>query len=48
MRKKDSIYKWDEMEKNTFANIKQAFTDALELLSLDYGRYFLLYTLTYD
>jgi hypothetical protein len=48
MIKKDIQLKWTPMKKGSFENIKVSIATAPYLRSLDFSRYFLLYTFTYD
>jgi len=48
MIKKDAIYKWDKMEKDAFAHIRQAIAEAPTLYNPKFNKDFMLYTITYD
>lgn len=48
MVNKDAIYKWDKREKETFSRINKAIVEAPALYSLDFRKYFLLYTFASD
>lgn len=48
MIKSDIVYKWDKMVKDVFTYIKQEIAEARALQSLDFSKYFFLYTFTYD
>jgi len=48
MIKKDVFYKWDQRDKYSFAQIKQANLDSPTLYSPDFGKDFLLYTFSSD
>lgn len=40
MIKKDAIYKWDKMEKDAFAHIKQSIEKPTTLYNLDFSKDF--------
>jgi hypothetical protein len=45
---KDVEFKWDDERKKAFNNIKTAISQALVLRSLDFSKYFFLYTFASD
>lgn len=44
MIKKDSVFKWDQYEKESFDQIKTMVMEAPSLSSPDFSKYFILYT----
>ena len=44
MIKKDFIYKWGDLEKQSFSNIKEVISQASALMSPDFTKDFILYT----
>ena len=44
MLKKDSAIKWTVKAKQSFESIKQALTKAPVLISLDYTKYFIIFS----
>ena len=45
MIKKDVVFKWSDVQKDTFKNIKKSIMEAPTLMPPDFLKYFILYTL---
>ena len=48
MVKQNALFKWTEIEKSAFSKIKTAVAHAPSLKSLDFDKYFILYTFASD
>jgi hypothetical protein len=48
MIRKDTLFKWNTIEKYAFNSIKQAIIQAPSLLSPNYDKEFILYTFAYE
>ena len=48
MVKKDVVFKWSDIQKDAFKNIKKAIMEAHALMSPDFSKDFILYTFDTD
>ena len=48
MIKKYPLFKWSDIQKDVFVNIKKAIMDAHALIPPDFSKYFILYTFATD
>lgn len=44
----DTVHKWDKREKDTFSCTKKDIAEATALYNPDFGKYFFLYTFSFD